>query len=193
MLNSKLFYLYLATLDIAFPDDLFNLALLTPLTKEQEAQRQSIAEVLWKRQASKLDLLNHREITSFLRQVSGDQNIVDYVFSDKKDRSPERTLQLNNDLFEKLSVPPGQPVAPDQIFVSMTTFNRDDYGNDFMDALGQRLFDHPEQVDAIPCIRSVILDPWAIYTHEYDQMGMFNFFTDIFIPKLRKEVNLLCK
>ncbi|OZG74213.1 glutamate decarboxylase [Hahella sp. CCB-MM4] len=192
MLNSKLFYLYLATLDLAFPDDLFDLALLTPLTKEQDSQRKAIAEVLWNRQVTKLDLLNHREVTSFLRNISGDQNIVDYVFVDKNDRSPERTLTLNNDLFERLSVLPGHKVSPDQVFVSMTTFNRDDYGDDFMNALADRLYENGEKVDAIPCIRSVILDPWAIYTHEYDQMGMFNFFTDIFLPKLRKEVNQLC-
>ncbi|MDG9672196.1 pyridoxal-dependent decarboxylase [Hahella sp. CR1] len=192
MLNSKLFYLYLATMDIAFPDDKFDLALLNPMPKDQEMQRKAIAEMLWKRQVSKRDLLQHREISAFLRKVSGDQNIVDYVFVDKNDRSVERTLQLNNALFDKLSVPPGQPVSPDQVFVSMTTFNRDDYGDDFMNALGERLFENPQQVNAIPCIRSVILDPWAIYTHEHDQMGLYNFFTDIFLPKLRKEVNLLC-
>ncbi|MGI0118531.1 pyridoxal-dependent decarboxylase [Zooshikella sp. RANM57] len=193
MLNSKLFYLYLATLDLAYPKDLFELVLLNPLTEEQVIQRQAITEALWKRKLPKQDLLNHKEINTFLRSISGDQNIVDYVFVDKNNRSPERTLQLNNDLFEQLSVPPGEPVNPDQIFVSMTTFNRDDYGNEFMNALGERLFANPEQVDSIPCIRSVILDPWAIYTHEQNDKGLFNFFTEIFIPKLRNEVNQLCK
>ena len=192
MLNSKLFYLYLATMDVAYPEDHFDLVLLNPLSKEQNQHRQAITDVLWDHQMSKHDLHNHREINSFLRNIAGDQNIVDYVFVDKKDRSPERTLELNNTLFERLSVPPGEPVEDDQIFVSMTTFNREDYGDDFMNALGERLFSQAEQVNAIPCIRSVILDPWAIYTHEDNQKGLFNFFTEIFIPKLRKEVNQLC-
>ncbi|WP_163835607.1 pyridoxal-dependent decarboxylase [Spartinivicinus ruber] len=193
MLNSKIFYLYLATLDLAFPDDYFDLVLLSPLTKEQTKQRKTIMEMLWKRKASKHDLINQREVISFLRNIAGDQNIVDYVFVDKQNRSPERTLQLNNDLFEELSVPPGEPVAKDQIFVSMTTFNREDYGDEFMNALGDQLFENAEQVDSIPCIRSVILDPWAIYTHEHTPKGPFNFFTEIFIPKLREAVNKLCQ
>ena len=78
----------------------------------------------------------------------------------------------------------------------MTTFHRKEYGNDFMDALVQRLYgkeiDPYAPIQDIPCIRSVVMDPWAIYTHEDEEEKQFNFFTDVFIPKLREVVNGLC-
>lgn len=186
------FYLYVATLDVVFPEDKFEVVMLNPLSTEQEGKKERLVKVLWTDQISGTDLQCHKDVTSFLKNIAGDQNLVDYVFVDKNDRSPERTKDLNNELFNRLSVPPGDEVGEDQIFVSMTTFSRRNYGDDFIDALGERLYAEPQNVDEIPCIRSVVLDPWAIYTHEKGTGGMFNFFTEIFLPKLREEVNSLC-
>ncbi|MDX8399841.1 MAG: hypothetical protein R8K20_06290, partial [Gallionellaceae bacterium] len=192
MLNAKLFYLYLVTLDIEFPKDKFDIVMLNPLKKELQGKRKALSKVLWDSKKLPTDLYSHKDVECFLREIAGDQNLVDYVFVDKADSSPKRTKKLNNDLFQKLSVQSGSPIGKDQIFVSMTTFERSNYGNDFINALGKRLYSNPAEVDEIPCIRSVVLDPWAIYTHEQGQGGMFNFFTDVFLPKLRAEVNSLC-
>lgn len=193
MLNAKLFYLYLVTMDIAFPDDKFDIVMLNPLSPELHKQREALANVLWgQKKLQATDLHTHKDVECFLRHIAGDQNIVDYVFVDKKDNSAERTKVLNNTLFNKLSVEPGKEVGDDQIFVSMTTFGRSNYGDVFINALGERLYDNPRDVNEIPCIRSVVLDPWAIYTHEKGENGMFNFFTDVFLPRLRQEVNSLC-
>lgn len=192
MLNAKLFYLYLATLDVAYPEDKFDLVLLNPLPQKVLPHKQAIADLLWDHSCDKQRLLQHTQLNDALRLIAGDQNLVDYTFVDKADNSVARTSELNNQLFSNLSVAPGHEVAEDQIFVSMTTFNRDDYGDVFINALAERIYNTPSDVDAIPCIRSVVLDPWAIYTHEGGQQGMFNFFTQIFLPKLRQEVNKLC-
>lgn len=191
MLNAKLFYLYLVTLGHAFPEDKFNIVMLTPLSKELEGKIEALSKILWEQKILQTELYCHKDVACFLRKISGDQNIVDYVFTNKADNSQLVTEELNNQLFQNLSVQSGEPIGKDQIFVSMTTFGRSNYGDDFIDALGERLYSNPKEVDEIPCIRSVVLDPWAIYTQGQD--GMFNFFTDVFIPKLRKEVNLLCQ
>ncbi|CAM3766331.1 histidine decarboxylase [Vibrio aerogenes CECT 7868] len=192
MLNSKLFYLYMATLGSVFPDDKFRVELLHPLPQVPEEHKSELIRLLWEAQAGKEMLMNSAEVIECLRAISGDQNIVDYVFIDKQDDSEARTLALNTQLFEQLSVQPGVEVGADQIFVSMTTFHRSDYGNTFIDSLANRVYPAGVSVDAVPCIRSVILDPWAIYTHTPGQTSPFNFFTDIFFPKLRDAVNGLC-
>lgn len=193
MLNSKLFYLYMATLDCVFPEDKFRVEMLHPLPQVLENHKPELVRLLWETKATKEMLINSAEVVECLRAISGDQNIVDYVFIDKQDDSEARTSELNNQLFNQLSVKPGEEVGDDQIFVSMTTFHRADYGNTFIDSLANRVYPSGVTVDAVPCIRSVILDPWAIYTHTAGQTSPFNFFTDIFFPKLRDAVNGLCE
>lgn len=193
VLNSKLLYLYLATLDLAFPEDGFEVVMLTPLAEELHKLRSHLLDKLWIINQPKAHLVEHDIVQRFLRNIAGDQNIVDYIFVDKGDPSIERTLTFNHAFFDRLSVMPGDKPKQDQIFISMTTFNREDYGNDFMNTLSKRIYQRINQIDSIPCIRSVVMDPWAIYTHEQQQHGLFNFFTDIFIPKLRQEANILCQ
>ena len=71
--------------------------------------------------------------------------------------------------------------------ITKTTFHRSDYGDDFMNTLAERLYLEPSQgVDTIPCMRSVIMDPWVIETTS--GKGNFNFFKEVFMPELRKAV-----
>lgn len=194
MLNSKLFYLYLYSLKFVYPNDKFEIVMFNEL--EHAPDSNMLKRTLW---GNSFDYNNIPEnLRQMLRNVAGDQNIVDYIFIDKNNKSLERTTELNTTIFNTLSLQAGEPlIGPDNqptkdIFVSMTTFLRDDYGGKFIDTLAERVY-LEKGVDAIPCIRSVIMDPWAIYTDSGKATVFRNFFSDIFIPKLREVVNTLCE
>lgn len=194
MQNSKLFYLYLCTLHCVHPEDKFEIVMFDELPEAIDPEE--VAEKLWKDNFQLSHDSSYREVQNHLRNIAGDQNVVDYIFIDKNDRSLERTRELNNTVFEKLNLAPGSEPQDNDIFVSETTFHKKDYGPDFMKALAMRLgLSNPreiEEADEIPCIRSVIMDPWAIFTHKNRETRKYNFFTDIFIPRLRAVVNELC-
>ncbi len=187
MLNSKLFYLYLGSLKHKHPKDKFEVVMFN----EPETDLAAYQKLLWESDLNTEDGSN--QLFEVLKNIAGDQNIIDYIFVDKKDRSSVRTQELNNRVFEKLTLEPGQPVEEQDIFVSKTTFHRNEYGDDFMNTLARRVYqgcEDPNNIEQIPCIRSVIMDPWAIFTHAGKR---HNFFVEIFIPRLREVVNGLCK
>ncbi|MBI9034003.1 MAG: hypothetical protein JEZ03_06010 [Bacteroidales bacterium] len=194
MLNSKLFYLYLYSLKWLEPHDLFEIVMFDEFslknTKSGLTQK-TLVDLLWKKRLELGELIKDKRIQTLLKEIAGDQNLIDYIFIDKREHDLVRTKDLNDEIFTKLSLAPGVTVKDDDIFVSETTFHRNEYGNDFMNALAKRIYvKDPEKAEAIPCIRSVIMDPWAIYTHGENK---FNFFIDVFIPKLREVVNKNCE
>ncbi|MCG8699858.1 MAG: hypothetical protein MI922_17520, partial [Bacteroidales bacterium] len=190
MLNSKLFYLYLYSLNFKEPNNKFEIVMFNKPNIELDDD--ILKKYLWEKTFS-VDSIP-KSLKKELKKIAGDQNIVDYIFIDKQDKSIERTIDLNNTIFKTLSLDSGQPItgSDEDIFVSMTTFKREDYGAEFMDTLAKRLY-LDEEVDTIPCIRSVIMDPWAVYTDAEEASVFNNFFTDVFIPQLRNVVNELCE
>ncbi len=194
MLNSKLFYLYLYTLQWIEPSDLFEIVMFDEFslkTTKSGLNKNTLINLLWSKGLALDEIVKDQRIQTLLKEIAGDQNLIDYIFIDKREHSLERTKSLNDQIFTDLSLAPGTTVKDDDIFVSETTFHRNEYGDDFMNALAKRIYvDEPEKAEAIPCIRSVIMDPWAIYTHGKNN---FNFFIDVFIPKLREVVNNNCE
>lgn len=196
MLNSKIFYLYLNFLeDYPKQNNSFEVVMFDrfPEKYSNKTTRAYLKRLLWddKIELGSLDI----DFQEILRDIAGDQNIVDYIFVDRADREMTRTTALNEAVFRQFSIDPEKPVEGDEIFVSMTTFHRDEYGDDFMDSLGGRVYKGVQgdrRIDQIPCIRSVIMDPWAIYTYKNDKERRHNFFKDIFIPELCFVVNYLC-
>lgn len=206
MLNSKLFYLYLLTMGNQYPDAPFEIVMFNePVLSKREVELAS--KILWesdfhleklskckneeqyKRSInSKVSFQEVQNFQEILKKIAGDQNLIDYFFIDKNNPTTEQTNKLNNQIFEMVDLKPGEKVEDDAIFVSKTTFDRDVYGNDFMNSLAGRLaMQNPESVDKIECLRSVIMDPWAIYTHGEDQHS--NFFTNTFVPRLKEVVS----
>lgn len=192
MLNSKIFYVYLCIENIRHKkENRFEIVTLDPLPSSIDTGK--YLHKLWDESFDLNELAKDKAVQKDLKKIAGDQNIIDYIFVDKKDKSLKRTKELNNKIFKALSLEPGTTVQEDEIFVSSTTFHRKDYGKDFVEALAKRLYVKEEDLkaaDSIPCIRSVIMDPWAIYTHGKNN---YNFFKDVFIPKLREVVNTLCE
>ncbi len=184
ILNSKMFYLYLNFIKDIYDKKDFNFEIVMferyPDGKLSEQTKKHLI-------TGDFDSLKKEGV---LRQVPGDQNIVNYIFVDKGCKSEKRTKLLNNAIFEKFNLEPGVGIKSDDIFVSMTTFNIEDYGIDFMKSLGKRVYKNDDIPESIPCIRSVIMDPWTIYTNAYTP---HNFLKDVFIPKLILVVNNFCK
>lgn len=188
VVNSKIFYLYLNFIKEIFEEELkFEIVMFEEFQETDQKKKDDLIKHL------KNDELDDIKEKDYLKTVGGDQNIIDYIFIDSGDRSIERTLSLNQAVFNALSLAPGQELEGNEIFVSMTTFYQNEYGNNFMKALGNRVC--PDKHDpnfipqAIPCIRSVIMDPWAMYAHKDKS---HNFFKEVFVPELIKAVNDLC-
>lgn len=143
------------------------------------------------------DILSDPRAMNFVNSVGPDQTIVDYIFKIPCNDSLADLRTLSNDIFDKVypKIRDGKltPAHETPVFLSMTTFHRDDYGDEFMNDLALRLgLKYPETADKIPCMRSVVMDPWAVETQSAGKNHL-NFFKDIFIPELRDIVNSCIK
>lgn len=142
------------------------------------------------------EILEDPAALAFIKTIGPDQNFADYIFNfytdvDKKipNTNAQKVIDLQTNLFKKVypqSNDP-KPVTDYNIMVTKTTFHRKDYGPKFMNTMAKRLkLESPDKVDAIPCMRSVVMDPWSIETKAED--SHFNFFREVFIPELRQAV-----
>lgn len=115
-----------------------------------------------------------------------DINIVDYVFNfcgkdGKANTNTDKFNSFNKDIFDCLNIKPGQRAADYDLLITMTTFNKDDYGEKFVNALKKRIGLPIDNELGINFLRSVIMDP-------YMADDPYNFFENVIIPVLRKTV-----
>jgi glutamate/tyrosine decarboxylase-like PLP-dependent enzyme len=141
------------------------------------------------------EILGNKEVMGYFKAMGADQNFVDYIFNfyvekdghNVPNTDPGLLLKLHDKLFEKVYPQPKIKISHYNVMVSRTTFHREDYGDIFMNKLAERLrLADPGKVEAIPCMRSVVMDPWVIETKAGNKP--LNFFKEVFIPELRRAV-----
>ena len=136
------------------------------------------------------EILSDDNNAEFVNEVGPDQNIVDYIFNIAGNTDAETLKEFNEAIYEKvypeISEGNDPAVGKYEIFITKTTFHRKDYGDEFMTTLAGRLgLSHPAKVSEIPCMRSVVMDPWAVET---GKPGEGNFFKETFIPALDRVI-----
>lgn len=192
LINTKMFYLYLLTM--AQAGDPFFVVPLSDLP-DLASDHSSALSFIENRLVSTpyQDILNDEELRSYFHRIGPDQNIVAYAFNYYlPDGSPNtdiaRINQFNQMIYERLyPTKPYEKIDQFDLMITMTTFNRTDYYNTFMDSFARRLkAEHPEDTASINCLRSVIMDPWTSDTYQGEQH--INFFQATIIPALRKTV-----
>lgn len=186
--NSRLYYLYMALMD--GEKDNFK---VVPFNELKSIILENIREMILNKPIK--DIIDDPEVIKFLKEMGPDMNFVDYVINfyieiqGKKvlNTDPQMLLKLHDKIFEKVYIKPKSKAYDYGVMISKTTFFREDYGPTFMDALAGRLqLANPTTVNAIPCMRSVVMDPWLIET----EMGedRLNFFEHVFIPELKRAI-----
>jgi len=74
--------------------------------------------------------------------------------------------------------------------ITMTTFNLDEYGSQFIAPLGKGLkieSPAPGKISSLNYQRSVVMDPWVAETY-FDENTHMNFFQSVVVPTLLKTV-----
>ena len=116
------------------------------------------------------EIQNDQAAMQLFRNLGPDQNILDYGFNIRfADGSLNRDVriynQLNAAIYEKFSMrfdgPEPHPEPP--FFVTMTTFNRFEYGDEFISCFADRL-GLDGKPPALHCLRSVVMDPYVTHT-----------------------------
>ena len=172
MINTKLLYLQLMYLNV--DNDDYEVIPLNPLPPDRDGKRPDFGE-LKARFAGKSphDILADRELADYFRRLGPDQNILDYVFN-PKDASGEANTGVeefrafNEAIYDAFHVhfAPPQPISEAAPFlITKTIFNRDEYGPGFVTGFASAIgLDQPERVTELPCLRSVVMDPYLPYT-----------------------------
>jgi hypothetical protein len=136
--------------------------------------------------------MKDEKLRTYFNELGPDQNILNYAFNFyNKDGSVNTDINkvnaLNRSIYDKPHIKPGTSICKLDLFVTVTTFFREDYGNEFVNSLANRLrVSNPQEVNEIIVLRSVVMDPWVAET-EFEESGL-NFFQAIIIPKLRDVV-----
>jgi glutamate/tyrosine decarboxylase-like PLP-dependent enzyme len=192
-INTKLFYIYL--LLMAQEGDPFFVVPLPRLLGEKigcdlHSELEFIRCNIYGRKIK--DIMKDEKTRTYFNGLGPDQNILNYAFNFyNKDGSPNTDINKVNDLnqmiYDRLHIKPGTSIGQYDLFVTITVFHREDYGDAFMNTLAERLrVSNPDEAGQIKCLRSVVMDPWMAET-EVDESGL-NFFQAIIIPKLRQVV-----
>jgi hypothetical protein len=187
--------LYTRLLFIAGPKDRFICVPLARLPAERsgadvKAQREFIRSRILSLPTPTIQA--DPEAMALFRQLGPDQNIVDYGFNalvnGKPNTDPAVYNQLIQDVYDAFHVAYNkegfaEDVHKYPLLLTMTTFTRSDYGDDFMDTFAKRL-GLKGKPDTLNCLRSVVMDPYVSDT----TVGSF---FDTVISLLRDKVNEL--
>jgi glutamate/tyrosine decarboxylase-like PLP-dependent enzyme len=193
LINTKLFYVYLFLM--AKENDPFFVVPLPRLLGEKggcdlDGELEFLRCNIHGRRID--DIMKDEKVRTYFNELGPDQNILNYAFNFfYKDGSVNRDINkvnaLNQDIYDKLHLKPGSSISHFDLFVTITTFFKEDYGDEFLQTLATRLkVSNPQEVNEMKFLRSVVMDPWVSET-ELDESGL-NFFQAMFIPKLREVV-----
>lgn len=191
--NSRLYYAYMVCMSGEKDDFLVVPFNEPPKGPDGQPGPRYIKENIYDKSCD--EIRDDPKVMAYLKQMGPDQNFVDYVINFYLDTrngkvlntDPEMVLKLQDKLFENVYIKPQSKTYDYEVMISKTTFYREDYGPIFMNALARRLqLENPEKVESIPCMRSVVMDPWIIET----KMGQdrVNFFKEVFIPELYRAI-----
>ncbi len=164
--NARQFYTRLSFL--AEPQDRFRCVPLALLPAERdggdvEAQRRFLRDRIDGHTTEQI--MADPEAMALFRQLGPDQNIVDYGFNPVDNTDPDVYNRLVQAVYDAFHVRFDQDGEADdvhryQALVSMTTFDRASYGDEFMDTFARRLglAGSPENLN---CLRSTIMSPFV--------------------------------
>ena len=184
--------LYARLLFMATAEDPFIVVPLPRLPSEQDGKSE---QEISQERALVASLIDKRESTAIaaevdamklLDEIGPDQNILAYAFNFKnKDGAlnPELRLanQLNNAIYEFLSIDPGDPIHGYDLIVSTTDIDEKAYGKAFVDHYKKRLGVAGSPGSSITVLRSVVMDPWMTETSQGS-------FIDVIEAELQKAV-----
>ncbi len=191
--NSRLYYAYMVCLD--GEEDDFQVVMFNepPAGPQGQPGRQYIEKNIYYNCSD--SIWENPEIMSYLKEMGPDQSFVDYVINFYLDTErgkvlnadPQMVLKLQDKIFDKVYIQAGNKIYDYEVMISKTTFYRDDYGPIFMNSLARRLqLADPDKVESIPCMRSVVMDPWVVETKIGKEQ--VNFFKEVFIPELYRAI-----
>lgn len=107
------------------------------------------------------------EAMALFRQLGPDQNIVDYGFNLLGNIDPDTYNAFTQEIYNAFHVDYLKEGKVDDIhryraLVTMTTFDRESYGDDFMSTFARRLgLAHEHAPDSLHCLRSTIMNPFV--------------------------------
>jgi len=116
------------------------------------------------------EIRNDPAAMQLFRELGPDQNILDYGFNIRfNDGSFNSNLaiynQLNTAIYKKFSMQFDDSESDLQVpfFVTLTTFDRVEYGDEFISCFAKRLGLNGKP-QALHCLRSVVMDPYMTHT-----------------------------
>lgn len=153
--------------------------------EEIEAQKQLIGSAINGKTYEEISA--NEEAMALLPEIGPDQNILTYAFNFKNpDGSINTDLQalnrFNKQIYQLLSINPGDDIYNYDLIVSTTDFYSKQYGKAFMDNYKQRLGVVAADDAPITVLRSVAMDPWVTET----TAGSF---IDVLEEEFRKAAN----
>lgn len=129
----------------------------------------------------------NQEAMSLLQEIGPDQNILAYAFNFRlPDGSvnPElsRVNALNSEIYNRLSINPGEDIYGYRLVVSTTDLDVATYGSAFIDDYKERLGVSGSEGGVVTVLRSVVMDPWVTETSQGS-------FIDVLETEIRAAVN----
>ena len=163
--NTKLFYLKILQMNIKEHGyEVIPLASLPDLDLSVEEIDKIVAN------RSAIELLQDPQIGPYFRTMGPDLNILDYAFNPKGNTNIDVFQKYNKAIYDELHVhfnPPSPIKDFPRLMITMTTFERNDYGEYFIKSFADRLgLQNPAngKIERLNCLRSVVMDPYLRYT-----------------------------
>lgn len=187
-LNTKMFYIYLVYM-ARVEKDFFVVPLQSPPKNFVKfVEKHIIDQPLNK-------ALKNKDVREFIKKIGPDENIFNYAFNfylekGKVNKELKWVNAFNKLIYDKLHVQPWENVENLDLMITMTTFNLDEYGSQFIAPLGKALkieSPAPGKISSLNYQRSVVMDPWVAETY-FDEKTHMNFFQSVVVPTLLKTV-----
>ncbi|HVE76251.1 MAG TPA: pyridoxal-dependent decarboxylase [Actinomycetota bacterium] len=114
------------------------------------------------------EILQDKEARDFLAELGPDLNIIAYAFNfkdkaGKVNTNLEMTNRLNQAIYDRLSINPGEDIYGYDLILSTTAIDAADYGEQFVEGYKKRL-GLKGAGKRVTILRSVVLDPWVAET-----------------------------
>jgi hypothetical protein len=152
-----------------------------PYDTDLEAE---IKHNIWRKPLS--EIKSNPSAMQIFRQLGSDQNIIDYGFNPIKDGQLNTNVTVYNDFINtvyntlRIQYNPNASsesaaIEQPELMLSMTTFNRKDYGDAFIKSFAVRLgLDISAGLpDALNCLRSTIMSPFTSDIEVHQHKGSY--------------------
>ncbi|CAA9448113.1 Tyrosine decarboxylase [uncultured Rubrobacteraceae bacterium] len=115
------------------------------------------------------EILRDEEAAALLSELGPDENILAYAFnfrtaSGELNDDLDLTNRLNKEIYDRLSIDPGEDIYGYDLIVSTTDLESKTYGDAFIEDYKRRLGVAGSPTDSITVLRSVVMDPWVTET-----------------------------